>query len=201
MNRHNLVIKQPIILRLLGSAKALSGILIHHLSRDPKIPTDVLARPAHRLHTVRRLLALRCDELIKRLLQPIPTNRHLLRPNRNAHIDAPVRDLVRNVGRRLEARRAEAVHAARARRVGEARRQRRRAQLVGRLAVRHVAQADVLHEGRIELAALAHLLQQRVHHVLERRVLEAAFLRLGQGRANRERDDDVVGILGGAEDC
>lgn len=60
----------------------------------------------------------------------------------------------------------------------------------------HIAEADVLHEGRVEPGALSDLGQQRVDQELQARVLEAALLRLGQRRADRERDDDVVGILG-----
>lgn len=62
----------------------------------------------------------------------------------------------------------------------------------------HVAEGNVLDEGRVEVAPLPHLLEQGVDHVLEAGVLEAALPRLGQRRPDGECDDDVVGILRGA---
>lgn len=60
----------------------------------------------------------------------------------------------------------------------------------------HIAEADVLHQRRINATAHANLLEQGVDEVLERRVLEAALARLGQRRPHRQGDDDIVGILG-----
>ena len=62
----------------------------------------------------------------------------------------------------------------------------------------HISKAEILDESRVEIAALPYLLEDGIDHVLEAGVLEAAFLRLGQRRADGEGDDDVVGILGGA---
>jgi len=60
----------------------------------------------------------------------------------------------------------------------------------------HISERNVLNEGGVQVAAEADLLQQGIHHVLEAGVLEATLLGLAEGRANGERDDDVVGILG-----
>jgi hypothetical protein len=60
----------------------------------------------------------------------------------------------------------------------------------------HISKADILDEGRVDVAALADLLEQGVDHVLEAGVLEAALLGLGQGRADGEGDDNVVGVFG-----
>lgn len=60
----------------------------------------------------------------------------------------------------------------------------------------HVAHRNVLDQLGVDAGALAHLLQKRVDHVLERRVLEAALARLAQRGAGGEGDDDVVGVLG-----
>jgi hypothetical protein len=62
----------------------------------------------------------------------------------------------------------------------------------------HIAQADILDESRVELAPFPDLLKQGADHVLEAGVLEAALLSLGKRRPDGQRDDDVVGILGGA---
>jgi hypothetical protein len=60
----------------------------------------------------------------------------------------------------------------------------------------YIAEADILNESRVQVAALANLLQKSVHHVLEAGVLETALAGLGERRSNGQGDDDVVGILG-----
>jgi hypothetical protein len=60
----------------------------------------------------------------------------------------------------------------------------------------NISEADILNEGRVQVAALPDLLQQGVDHVLEAGVLEAALLGLGQGRSDGEGDYDIVGVLG-----
>jgi hypothetical protein len=42
------------------------------------------------------------------------------------------------------------------------------------------------------------LLERLDDDAVERRIFEAALGRFGEGRAEGERDDDVVGVLGGA---
>lgn len=60
----------------------------------------------------------------------------------------------------------------------------------------YVTQADILNQGRVEVASLTNLLEQSIDKVLERRVLEATLLRLGQGCSDGKSDNDIVGVLG-----
>jgi hypothetical protein len=62
----------------------------------------------------------------------------------------------------------------------------------------HVAQADVLDEGGVHVHALDDLLEHLDDEAVDGRVLEAALAALGQGRPDRERDDDIIGVLLGA---
>jgi hypothetical protein len=62
----------------------------------------------------------------------------------------------------------------------------------------YVAQADVLYHLWVEPALADNLLEDLEDESIERSVLEAALLSLGQGGPDGECDDDIVGVLGGA---
>lgn len=62
----------------------------------------------------------------------------------------------------------------------------------------YVAQANVLNQLWVEVALADNLLEDLEHQAIERSVLEAALLGLGQRSADGERDDNIVGVLGGA---
>jgi hypothetical protein len=59
----------------------------------------------------------------------------------------------------------------------------------------HIADADVLDEGRVQLAALVDLLQELEEDTIELSVLEATLACLGQGSTDGESDDNIVGVL------
>ena len=62
----------------------------------------------------------------------------------------------------------------------------------------YVAQANVLNQLRVEVALADDLLEDLEHQAIERSVLEAALLGLGQGSTDGECDDNIVGVLGSA---
>ena len=62
----------------------------------------------------------------------------------------------------------------------------------------YVAQANVLNQLWVEVALADNLLEDLEHQAIERSVLEAALLGLGQRSTDGERDDNIVGVLGGA---
>lgn len=62
----------------------------------------------------------------------------------------------------------------------------------------HVTEADILNQSRIQLRSRHNLLHERVDHVVEIRVLETALAGLGERRAQRKRDDHIVGVLLGS---
>ena len=62
--------------------------------------------------------------------------------------------------------------------------------------ITYVTHADVLDEVGRKAHALLDLLEDGVHQVLDGGVLEAALLALAERRPDRERDDDIVGVLG-----
>jgi hypothetical protein len=62
----------------------------------------------------------------------------------------------------------------------------------------YVAQANVLDQLWVEVALADNLLEDLEHQAVERSVLEAALLGLGQRSADGECDDNIVGVLGGA---
>ena len=59
----------------------------------------------------------------------------------------------------------------------------------------YVAQANVLDERGVHVHALDGLLEYLDDDAVDGRVLEAALAALGQGRPDREGDDDIVGVL------
>jgi hypothetical protein len=59
----------------------------------------------------------------------------------------------------------------------------------------HVSYADVLDEGRVQVAALVDLLQELVEDAIELSVLEATLACLGQWSTDGEGDNDVIGVL------
>ena len=61
----------------------------------------------------------------------------------------------------------------------------------------YISQADVLDESGVDVGTLPGLLQDGIDKVLQAGVLEATLAALGERGADRKRDDDVVGILGG----
>ena len=131
----DLVVEVACLLRHLGAAEALGGVLVHLLAGDAEVAADVLARPAHGLHAVLGVLGLVGDLLVEGLLQAVSSDRHLLRADGDADLDRAARDLVRDVGRGLQAGRAEAVDAGGPGRDGETGRQGRSPELVRRLAI------------------------------------------------------------------
>lgn len=62
----------------------------------------------------------------------------------------------------------------------------------------YIAQANILNKRRVEVRPRVDLLHELVDNAIERRVLEAALLRLGEGSPDSERDDNVIRVLGGA---
>lgn len=117
---HNLVVEQAGLLRALSTLEALGGVLVHLLPRDVEVAADILARPAHGLHAVGGLLALGNDGFVEGLLEAVAALGHALGAAGDADLDGAVGDGVGNVGSRLQARGAEAVHGVGAGRVGEA---------------------------------------------------------------------------------
>lgn len=64
----------------------------------------------------------------------------------------------------------------------------------------YIAQADVLYHLWVEPALADDLLEDLEDEAIERSVLEATLLGLGQRGPDGECDDNVVGVLGGADD-
>jgi hypothetical protein len=64
----------------------------------------------------------------------------------------------------------------------------------------YIAKANVLDQLWVEVALADNLLEDLEHQAIERSVLEAALLGLGQGCPDGECDDNIVGVLGGAVD-
>jgi hypothetical protein len=60
----------------------------------------------------------------------------------------------------------------------------------------YIAQADVLNKRRVQVGLDDDLLQQLDEHAIEWRVLQASLVCLCERRPHRERDDDVIGVLG-----
>lgn len=61
--------------------------------------------------------------------------------------------------------------------------------------IAHITEANILHESRVQVAALAHLLQESIYHVLQSRVLEVALSRLGEWGPEGQGDDNIIRIL------
>jgi hypothetical protein len=62
----------------------------------------------------------------------------------------------------------------------------------------YIAQADILNQRWVEVAALNNLLQQLDDHTIEIGVLEATLCGLGEGGADGKGDNDIVWVLLGA---
>lgn len=62
----------------------------------------------------------------------------------------------------------------------------------------HIAKADILNQRGVDLGLGQGLLEQSVHHIVQLGVLEAALASLGQGRAQGQSDNDIIGVLLGA---
>lgn len=65
--------------------------------------------------------------------------------------------------------------------------------------ISHVAEADVFNKCRVDLGLGNDLLQQLDKNAIKRRVLEATLVCLCERRAHGERNNDIVGVLGGAK--
>lgn len=65
----------------------------------------------------------------------------------------------------------------------------------------YVAHGDILDEVGGESHALFGFLENGVHQVLDRGVLEAALLALAERRPDGEGDDYIVGVLGSSAIC
>lgn len=109
LDGHYLVVKETFLLGLLGALETLGGVLVHLFPGDTKVPTDVLACPAHGLHGVGSLLARRGDGLIKGLVEGIAADGHGLGANGDTDFDIAGRDGIGDIGGGLEPRRAESV--------------------------------------------------------------------------------------------
>lgn len=59
----------------------------------------------------------------------------------------------------------------------------------------YVSETDILNHLRVEVALAHDLLEHLEDDAIEGCVFEAAFLALGEGCADGERDDYIVGIL------
>jgi len=122
--------------------------------------------------------------------------RHGLHARTDADLDHPRRDGIRDIHTRLQAAAALAIQAPHGRGVGEPSREGGGAELGGAAAGRqHGADGDVLHELGVDARARDQGLERADDEVRGGRVLEAALAALGEGRAQRRRDDDVVGVL------
>lgn len=135
---NNLVIKKANLLCLFGPLETLSRVHVHVLAGNVEVAADVLARPAHRLHAIGRLLALGQNCLVKRLLEAVAALRHGLGAAGDANLDGVVGNGMGNVGRRLEPRGAEAVNRVGAGRVGEAGGEGGGSELVGSFTIQHL---------------------------------------------------------------
>jgi hypothetical protein len=60
----------------------------------------------------------------------------------------------------------------------------------------NVSEGYIFDEARVKVASFADLLEQGVDHVLEGRILKAAFVGFAEGSSDGERDDDVIVVLG-----
>lgn len=109
LDGHDFVVKETFLLGLLGTLETLGGVFVHLFPGDTEIPTDVLARPAHSLHRVGCLLALRGDGLVKGLVECIAADSHGLGANCDADFNVAGRDGIGDIGGGLEPRRAETV--------------------------------------------------------------------------------------------
>lgn len=59
----------------------------------------------------------------------------------------------------------------------------------------YVSKADILDKGRVEVRSFPNLLEQSIHHVFERSILETTFLGLCERGSSSEGDDNVIRIL------
>lgn len=67
-----------------------------------------------------------------------------------------------------------------------------------RLTDTNIAEADILNQRGVNLGLGQGLLEQSVHHVVQLGVLETALASLGQGSAQGQSDNDIIGVLLGA---
>jgi hypothetical protein len=58
-----------------------------------------------------------------------------------------------------------------------------------------ISEANILNKRRVQIRALDELLQYRVHNIIKPSVLESTLGSLGHWSADRERDNDIVGVL------
>lgn len=227
LDRHNLVVEPALLLRLLGALETLGGILIHLFPPDTEVPADVLARPAHGLHSVCGLLALGGHGLVEWLIEPVATYRHGLGTDGDSNLDVTGGNGIGNVGGGLEAGRAKSIYRVGPGCVGEAGGEGGGTKFVGcfpvgdlkqtqrgywsavspakyshprggRVGWAYISETDVLDKCRVYGTTVLDLLQQGIDNILKARILEAALLRLGERCPDGEGNDYVVGILGGA---
>lgn len=59
----------------------------------------------------------------------------------------------------------------------------------------YIPKTDIFHHLRVYPRLLYHLLQDLENNAIERRVLQSTLPALSQRSADREGDDDVVGVL------
>ena len=96
LNRHDLIIKPPALLRLLSAPERLSRELVLRLARDVEVRTHVLRRLAHRLHAVGRFLVPE-NLLVEGLGDAVAVAGHQLGADGHADVDGAELDLVRDV--------------------------------------------------------------------------------------------------------
>lgn len=116
----NLVVEPASLLSGLGALEADGRVFVQLLPGQVEVAADVFAGPAHGLHAVVGLLALRQHIGVKGGLEAVALERHGLSAAGNADLDRVVADLMGHVGNGLESRRTESVHCAGASCVGEA---------------------------------------------------------------------------------
>src|SRR6185437_5279901 len=119
-----------------------------------------------------------------------------LNTSTDTDIDHARPDSIRDIDARLQSAAALAIQAPDRRRLRDARREGRSAEL-GRATSRweHGAHGDILDERRVDAGALDERGEGADQQVSGGGVFETALAALGEGGAQRGGDDDVVGVL------
>lgn len=96
LDRHDLILKPPRLLRHLGAPITLRGEPILRFSRDIEVLAHVLGCLAHGLHAVCRFLSFQ-DGVVERLVEAVAAGGHVFCADGDAAFDAAGCDLVGDV--------------------------------------------------------------------------------------------------------
>lgn len=118
---------------------------------------------------------------------------HALSTSTNTNINHTSLDLVGDIDHGLQTRRALSVERSDSGFLGEASNKSGSAELGGTGAgSKHIADGDILNEGRVDLGALENGLEDTSEQIACGRVLEGSLAALGEGGAAGGGDDDLL---------